>query len=185
MSMTFDEQADAAWTWWDSLQPHDRNGRPVPGDRAAVARLKRASSVLDAAAEPETAKLFRKLEFQRHAADRDLWRAAIVAAVLSHVRKDDKSQGIAAAIGAPRGAAEATALVSPLRFKRLVAAREPDELLIAFRRIVAQLGNSANVKDLARQLLLFTSDHQGDLARTRFAFAYHGAASFAPEAPAA
>lgn len=185
MSRTFDEQADASWTWWDSLQPHDRNGCSVPGDRAAVARLKRASSILDAAAEPEAANLFRKLEFQRHAAERDLWRSALVAAVLAHVRKDDKSQSLAVAIGAPRGAAEATALVSPLRFKRLVAAREPDELLIAFRRIVAQLGNSANVKDLARQLLLFTTEHHGDIARTRFAFAYHGAASFAPEAPAA
>ncbi|MEQ1711500.1 MAG: type I-E CRISPR-associated protein Cse2/CasB [Hyphomicrobium sp.] len=184
MSKTFDEQADAAWTWWDRLQPHDRNGRSVPGDRAAVARLKRASRILDAAAEPATAALFQMLGFARYAADRDLWRSALVAAVLAHVRKDDKSHGVAAAIGAPHGVAEATALVSPLRFKRLVAAREPDELLIAFRRTVAQLGNTANVKDLARQLLLFTSDHHGDIARTRFAFAYHGAASFAPEAPA-
>jgi hypothetical protein len=51
-----------------------------------------------------------------------------------------------------------------------------------FRRIVAIVGNTANVRDLARQLIAWTDAGFGDISRTQFAFAYHNAAQFAPGA---
>ena len=68
------------------------------------------------------------------------------------------------------------------RFKHLVSARGDEEILIAFRRVVAMLGRTANVKDLARLILSWTDDEAGDRARTRFAFDYHGAGFAAPAA---
>jgi CRISPR system Cascade subunit CasB len=179
----YEQEASGALQWHSSLTPREFNGRHIPGDRAALARLRRASSIMEAAVEPATADLYARLGFARQTAERDLPRAALVAAVLAHVRANTGAP-IAAAIGTPRGGADSQQKITPLRFKRLVAARTPDELLIAFRRVVAILGDQANVRDLARQLLAFTDpdERQADIARTRFAFAYHGAADFAPGA---
>lgn len=176
-------EAGKAWGWWKSLQPSDDNGQR--GDRATLARLKRASSILEVMSEPAAAELYRRIGFKH--ASTDLPRAALVAAVLAHVRKDDeKHTPFARAIGAPRGGEDSQQLVTPLRFKRLVAARDPDDLLIAFRRAVAILGDKANVFDLARTILAFTDpiDNRADIARTQVAFAYHGAADYAPQSDA-
>lgn len=174
----FEKEAGAAWFWWNQLQPRDRGGRPVPGDRATLARLRRSSTVMEAAVEPATAELYRRLAFARP--ERDLPRAAMLAAVLAHVREETR-EPLARAIGTPRAGEGSTALVSPLRLRRLIAARDPDDLLTLFRRMVAILGNSANVRDLARQLIAWTDARFSDISRTQFAFAYHNAAQFAPE----
>jgi CRISPR system Cascade subunit CasB len=178
----YSEQANSAREWLASLRPRSlANGQVVPGDRAAIARLKRVSSVMEAAAEPATADLFRLLGFDRQYATRDLPRAAVIAAVLSHV-SERRAEPMARAIGTPRGGADSTPLVTPLRLKRLLAAREPDDVLVQFRRTVAILGGAANVRDLAHQLLAWTDEERGDLTRTRFAFDYHGAGAYAPPA---
>lgn len=175
------EQAAAASTWLATLRPREISGALIPGDRAALARLRRATSVMEAAAEPATADLYKKLGLRYPA--HDLARAATVAAVLAHVREPSQEK-IARAIGTPRVGDESTALVTPLRLKRLLAAREPDDVLIAFRRVVAILGHTANIRDLALQVLAWTDGERGDLTRTRFAFDYHDAGQFAPDAEA-
>jgi len=175
--MPISERAAAAQRWWHSLQPGEEGRRR--GDRATLARLRRASSIMDAAAEPATIDLFTKLGFKQP--DCNLARAALIAAVLAHVRRDDKTGTVARAIGTPRGGDDTMALLTPLRFKRLISAREPDELLISFRRAVGILGGTANVEDLARQLLAWTDEKRSDRARTLFAFDYHGAGQFAPQ----
>ena len=172
----YNDGADAAWKWWNSLQPNEQIKQR--GDRASLAKLRRASSVLEAAAEPATADLFKKLGFIRPC---DLPRAALIAAVLSRIRDDNKKDPLARAIGTPRGGADTTERVTPLRLKRLIAAREPDDLLINFRRTIAILGHTANVKDVAKQLLLWTDDDLADRARTMFTFEYHKAGDFAPD----
>lgn len=175
----YDTEAHAAWSWWHRLQPHERNGRVVPGDRAAIARLRRIANVMEAFAEPASVDLYRQLGFT--VPERDLPRAALIAAVLAHVRSSSEVS-LARALGPPPGGQPQDAVLKPLRFKRLLAARQPDDLLIAFRRVVALLNGSANVKDLARLLLAWTDERFGDIARTRFAFDYHGAAFAAPDA---
>lgn len=173
----YEAQADAAWKWWTSLQP----GEHRRADRATLAKLKRSSGLMEAASEPATADLFKKLGFDKNKAGIELPRAALIAAVLAHVRADLNVETLARSIGTPRGGDDTTALVTQLRLKRLIAARELDDLLIAFRRVIAILGQTANVKDVARQLLLWTDEHHADRARTVFAFAYHSADQFAPD----
>lgn len=170
------EQSQLIWNWWKALQPSD-DGK-FRGDRAALAKLRRASCIMDAAAEPATAELFKKLGFGRD----EVPRAALIAAVLAHIR-DDSKEKLARAIGTPRGGEGTVALITPLRLKRLIAAREPDDLLIAFRRAIAILGHTANVKDVARQLLLWTDrdDRTADSARTIFTFDYHNVGDAAPD----
>lgn len=177
-SNLYAEQSQLIWNWWKALQP-SADGR-FRGDRATLAKLKRAVSIMEAASEPATAELFQKLGFHRLSAPTDLPRVALVAAVLAHVRDDSKVK-LARAIGTPRAGEGTTALVSPLRLKRLIAGREPDELLIAFRRAIAILGHTANVKDVARQLLLWTDERTADRARILFTFDYHNAGDAAPE----
>jgi CRISPR system Cascade subunit CasB len=176
----FEKEAAAAWSWWNQLQSRDRGGRLVPGDRATLARLRRSATVMEAATESAAAVLYQKLAFAH--VEQDLARAAMVAAVLAHVREDTKVP-LARAIGTPRAGDGSAALVSTLRLRRLMAARDPDDLLTLFRRTVAILGDTANVRDLARELIAWTDERFGDISRTQFAFAYHNAAQFAPEAP--
>lgn len=183
----YDVEAKSARDWLASLLPRQVQNRIIPGDRAAIAKLKRASSVMEAAAEPATFALFETLGFKRAYAARDLPRAAVIAAVLVHVKdpQKDSAPTIAHVIGTQRGGDGSTPLVTPLRLKRLLAARDPDDVLIQFRRTVAILGGSANVTDLAVQLLAWTDAERGDLTRTHFAFDYHGAGQYAPDATAA
>jgi CRISPR system Cascade subunit CasB len=143
--------------------------------------------VMEAAAEPATIDLFKRLGFQRHNAARDLPRAAVIAAVLAHVTEVIKAGGpsIARAIGPTDPKDASSALLKPLRLKRLMAAREPDDVLIQFRRTVAILDHTANVTDLAKQLLAWTDNERGDLSRTIFVFDYHGAGEHAPSAEGA
>lgn len=175
------DRARLARDWWASLQPVDTDKVKLPGNRAALARLRRCSSPLEAAAEPETAALFRKLG----AHQKDIGRIAVLASVLAHVRDEPKkSPPIARAIGPPPGGQPEDAVVKPVRFRSLMAARTDAELMIAFRRVVALLDRKADVTDLARVLLGWTDDEYGDRVRTRFAFDYHGAGFAAPDADA-
>ncbi|MBX9684724.1 MAG: type I-E CRISPR-associated protein Cse2/CasB [Hyphomicrobium sp.] len=172
-------QADAAHKWWRTLGPIEIEGKTLPGDRAALARLRRCSSPVDAAMEPATAKLFKALGFSTRN-DMHLGRAATLAAVLAHVRKEGGGK-IALAIGAPPQGKPEDALLKPNRFRALMAARTDDEIMTSFRRVVAMLDRTANVRDLAKLILSWTDDGAGDKARTRFAFEYHGAGLFAPD----
>jgi CRISPR system Cascade subunit CasB len=174
-------EASAARAWWASLQPQAGDGRVRPGDRAALARLRRAASIIEAMVEPATADLHRRMGLitKSHSPQR----SALLAAVLAHVRSDNPATTVAGAIGKARGGGASTPLISPLRFKRLVAAREPDDVLVVFRRLAAILDHTANVGDLARLLLTFTDpdERHADIARVCFAFDYHGARQYAPD----
>ena len=173
----YDREVDATWQWWNSLQPNEQTKQR--GDRASLAKLRRASSIMEAAAEPATIDLFRKLGFS--SPGQNLPRVALIAAVLAHIRPPERKENLARAIGTPRGGDGTTALITPLRLKRMIAAREPDDLLIAFRRTIAMLDRSANVSDVARQLLLWTDDQHADRARTMFTFDYYDADKYAPD----
>ena len=180
-AIQYKDEADAAWKWWNGLQPNEQTKQR--GDRASLAKLRRATSVMEAAAEPVTADLFKALGFVRSGAPRDLPRAALIAAILAHIPKDkdQRRETLAQAIGTPRGGGDTTQLVTPLRLKRMVAARESDDLLMGFRRTIAILKDTANVKDVARQLLLWTDEYHADRARTLFMFDYHSADNAAPD----
>jgi CRISPR type I-E-associated protein CasB/Cse2 len=160
------EQADnrpivgaVAFTWWSSLQPRSELGRRRGGDPGALARLRRADLV-GAAMEEVTIDLFRKLALTSKLSPDSLFeRAALIAAVLAHVRAHD-TRKVAIAAGEKIG--EDRRVLHPLRLRRLFAARALGDCLIAFRRLVGLLDKKANVADLAESLLDWPDAVRGD-----------------------
>ena len=163
---------EAAAAWWRSLQSDPERGQA--GDRAALARLRRCATVVEAMQEPATIVLFRAC-----GADRpdDLVTVALAAAVLAHLRQDGPEQSVARQVGQQTGSeALKPALMKPLRFQRLMAAATPDERLAAMRRLVALAGGKLNLRDLCAALFDWT-----EWRRIRWTYDYWDAGQ--PAAP--
>jgi CRISPR system Cascade subunit CasB len=154
-------EPDKAVRWWQALQPDPPRN---PGDRAALARLRRAGRVGDAMMDPAVMALFRQVGADHPG---DLPDIALLAAVLAHVREDVRGAAAARLVGPDRPEAPETARMSPLRFRRLLDAATPDERLIAFRRMVALADGALPVRDLALSLLRWN-----DRCRQRWTYDY-------------
>ncbi|ABQ31014.1 MULTISPECIES: type I-E CRISPR-associated protein Cse2/CasB [Acidiphilium] len=161
----------AAHDWWRDLVP--RAG--YPGDRAALAKLRRASTISEAMTEEASIALFRRVGAT---SAEDLPRVALAAAVLARVSKEpdgpNAPRSVARVLGPQKADDVSTAILSPLRFKRLLAADEPEEQLIAFRRMVAIARGSLPVRDLADALLDWS-----ETRRRRWVFDYWNASEIA------
>lgn len=157
--------------WWRALQPDLANGRP--GNRGALARLRRAD-LLAAMSQPETIQLFRALGRTQPC---QLPRIGLVAGILAHVRADGMGSGsVARLLGPTDPMKPETALMSPLRFRRLIEASSEEEALLVFRRMVALLGHILPVSDLVASLLDWNDER-----RLRWTYDYWGAGRpFAP-----
>lgn len=171
---------DIAADWWRALQDRTPDGQPNrSADRAARARLRRADGPLTAA-EPAVLRLYRMLGGEGWN-DRRMATAVRLALVLAHVREEIRAAeggfapSFARALG-PTVFGGDDALLKPLRLRALLAAREEVDVVRRFRRAVALAGGRANVRDLARVLILWDRDE----TRTRFAFDYFGAGAAAP-----
>jgi len=138
----------AAASWWREMQPDPAKGRP--GDRAALARLRRCATVAEAMLDPATIALFRRCGAT---GPDDLPVIGLAAAVLAHLRQDQPAQRVARQIGPEPPEKPETALLKPLRFRRLMEATTGDERLTAFRRLIALAGGALNLTDLADALL--------------------------------
>jgi CRISPR system Cascade subunit CasB len=164
--------------WWSEVQDTNEAGSPNRArDPAALARLRRAAAPVDALEEPTVFDLYRRFGFGRRDIDYWLTRVAVVAVVLAHIRSDASPSDN----GYRRGFAEMLGgenpIMSPLRFRRLLAATEDRDLLIGFRRAVGLAGaKNINVGDVAASLLDWS-----DRRRMRWAFDYYGAGSAAPK----
>lgn len=161
---------DGAYEWWFELTPDPK--RSHAGNRGALARLRRCGSVAEAMQETATMALFRRCEANHPL---DLPAIALTAAVLAHVRRDQPGVSIARRIGPESPDKPESALMKPLRFRRLLEAGDDEELLIVFRRLVALMGNEANVRELSRALFDWTHPHRQDEIRRRWIFAYWNA----------
>jgi len=159
----------AAAEWWRDLQPDPARRRP--GDRAALARLRRCASVGEAMLEPATIVLFRRCGATCPA---DLPAIGLAAAVLAHVRKDVPGLSVARQLGPDPPDKPETAKLKPLRFRRVMEASTQDERLIALRRLVALAGGSLNLRDLADALLDWS-----DNRRQRWVYDYWNAGQVA------
>lgn len=155
--MTPWEKAGCATAWWHQLRPDEHN----PGNRAALVRLRRAATLLDAAEEEATIRLAQQIGGRPALED-----AALCAAVLAGVR-DNEQQRTARRLGAQNGEAP---LMSPLRFRRLIQADTHEDRLIQFRRLIALAGHKVNVTDLATALLDWS-----DRRRRDWIFQYYNA----------
>jgi CRISPR system Cascade subunit CasB len=147
--------------WWGAMQPDKED------DRAALAQLRRAGTILQLCMLPATLDLCREL----NGAKSDLGKIALIAGVLAHVRKTANGK-LAGQLGSPADRPK----MSPLRFQRLIEAATPDEQLTALRRAIIQNGREANVYDLAESLL-----HWGDARRQSWLYDYYQTSNPNPE----
>ncbi|MGX7703225.1 type I-E CRISPR-associated protein Cse2/CasB [Methylobacterium sp. Gmos1] len=168
--------------WWERLPP-GHNGIEAWRlfDRGALARLRRAATPLDVLDEAVVFHLHDALGYgRRHAAD-TLVPVAVAACVLARLAADNPARPLAAVLGPPYGEANAQPLLSPLRLKRLTAARDPDDLLRQMRRAVDLAGDRpVDVAGLGETILDWLHPERGDRARATFAFEYHAAAHRPP-----
>ena len=96
----------AAASWWREMQSDPTRGRP--GDRAALARLRRCATVAEAMQDPATIVLFRRCGAS---GPNDLPAIGLAAAVLAHLRQDQPAKSVARQIGpdSPREAGNSVA----------------------------------------------------------------------------
>jgi CRISPR system Cascade subunit CasB len=168
----------AALSWWSALQPYREDGSPNPqADRGALARLRRAASPADILDEEAVFDLHRRLGFGRRSAAETLPQVAVVGAVLAHVREHDRERPPARAVGRQSlgDAGLETAAMSPLRMRRLLQAREPDDVLRQMRRLVDLADRRVDVGALAELILDWLNPERGDRARSLFAYDYYAA----------
>ena len=159
----------SAADWWRELQPDPTRKRQ--GDRAALARLRRCGTVAEAMLDQATITLFRRCGAT---GPDDLPAIGLAAAVLAHVREDAPGQSVARQLGPDQPDKPETAILKPLRFRRVMEAATPDERLIALRRMVALAGGRLNVRDLADALLIWN-----DRRRQRWVYDYWDAGQIA------
>jgi CRISPR system Cascade subunit CasB len=160
----------AAVAWWRDLRPDPNRERlsERSGDRATLARLRRCATVAEAMQDPAAIALFRQC---RGNGPQDLPAAGLAAAVLAHVRDDDRDNpSIARRVGPDHTDKTETALLKPLRFRRLMDADLPDERLAAFRRLAALTRGKLNVSDLTAALLSWN-----ELRQQRWVYDYWNA----------
>ncbi|MGG5811248.1 type I-E CRISPR-associated protein Cse2/CasB [Falsiroseomonas sp. CW058] len=159
-----------ALAWWAALTPDPAAGRK--GDRAALARLRRCATVEEAMIEPATIDLYRRCGADDPA---DLVAVALAAAVLAHLRADAGGPPVARQLGPDQPDKPETAILKPLRFRRLLEATTAEEGLPAFRRLLALADGKVNATDLARALLDWTNPHRAAEVKRRWTFAYWNA----------
>jgi CRISPR system Cascade subunit CasB len=175
---------DPVWEavrWWQGLQDTREDGTPNPSaDRGSRARLRRADRE-SAMTEEAVLDLYRRLAPGTTGFDAMRMRLSVrLALVLVHVRPHGaagKPKRFAEQLGRSSYSAPIEdAAMKPLRFRRLLAARDEDEIVREFRRALDLVGNKADVRDLTRLLLRW----ERDKTRTRFAFDYFAGGSAEP-----
>lgn len=145
--------------WWRELTSEESGRRGAR--RAALARLRRASTPIEILQEPEALRLITRLPHENPD------RVAILAGVLAQVRQPD-DQPIARTIGRTSLDDDQSALMSEARFRRLLQV-PGDELLDAMRRLVRLTKGTANVDSLSFAVLRW-----GDRVKKRWIFEYYG-----------
>ena len=145
----------AAAGWWASLQD-DADGRRG-ANRAVLARLRHCATVAQAMQEPSAIMLFNRVGAT---GPNDLPIVALTAAVLAHVRADAPGNTVARSVGPVSVEQPETAVLKPLRFRRLLEASGLDERLTGFRRLAALAGGKLPVADLAASLLDWNEDRR-------------------------
>lgn len=156
--------AAVAQRWWRGLALPDQNPRLSPGRRrAALATLRRATSLLQVLHEPEALRLI--LHLQEVGVNHPQ-RVATLAGVLASVREDHKTP-VARALGR-KSLDDEMATLSEARFRRLLQV-DDDQLLDAMRRVVALAKQKVDVRDLSYSILFW-----GDAVKRRWIFRYYG-----------
>ena len=150
--------------WWRDLTMIESRGRLSRGSRrAALARLRRATTPIEAMLEPEALRLIAGLS---GSGGRFQERAAVLAGVLATVREEER-RPVARALGRSSLDDPESARMSESRFRRLLQA-DDEELMDAMRRLVGLAGGRVDVYDLSHAILYW-----GDRVKKRWIFRYY------------
>ncbi|HET7586342.1 MAG TPA: type I-E CRISPR-associated protein Cse2/CasB [Gemmatimonadaceae bacterium] len=176
---------DRALDWWRQLT--DRN----KGDPGSLARLRRCRSSVDASTVRAAVSLARRLGATRQTASDDRRRDVLdLARVLAHVKEHDSTHPMRAAgwqrFAGDRKESDAgddRPRLAEARFRRLLQTGLGEEKVAAFARLVALLGETINVRELANDFLDWNHPVRGDRVRERWAFIYYHADSALPAEP--
>jgi CRISPR system Cascade subunit CasB len=148
--------------WWESLDD-DRGGR---------AELRRARTAVEAAFCPAFQRLVRDLRVKPEDAQRLALAAALLAWVRTNAEQGEHRPSLPHLMAEP-GPGGATGKVSGLRFRRLLQARDQQELFPLLLRVIHLIGDRAPVVALARDVYYW-----GDHIRENWAYDYY---SLAPD----
>ena len=172
------DPGEIALKWWQALQPQsDKDGKTTSrGDPGALARLRRATSPVDALTQAQAIRLARWLGVGLEDEQR-LARVGALAHVLAHVKTNNSTQHMARQLGPDKNGENA--VMSSLRFQRLMAARAPEDLMREMRSAVKLLKGSANIADIADAFYWWS-----DKTRIRWTYHYWGAGDAAPDSSA-
>lgn len=171
----------SAREWWRELRGNRDAGDP--GDRAALARLRRCASPTEAMAEAATLQLYRRLGYQPKEAGHRLPTVAVLAMVLAHVR-DDGPHHPMRTVGL-QSVQDDNPKLKPIRFRHLMTVADDDDLAREMRRLVALADRKLAVADLATAILRWNDTFQRDRIRADWAFRYYAASEAAPPLDAA
>ena len=144
-----DSVPSIAYDWWSEL-----NSTKYGKRRAALARMRRASTPIEVIQEPEALRLIARLP-------RDPERVAALAGILAFVRTDEEMP-VARAVG--RSSLDEDyppALMSEGRFRRLLQT-PPGNLMQSMRRLVRMTKGRANVRDLSYSVLYWSDNVKKD-----------------------
>lgn len=136
-------------------------------DRGARAELRRCHTTTEVMLTP-TYHEFRR-ELVQAGYDVFSPRLAALVGVLAHVASHDDQERVGAQLA--HGKRGGNASVSGLRFRRLLASQEPDDLYRSWLRAVRLVDGRVNVADLANRFAYW-----GDRARRELAQEYYDAA---------
>ena len=168
------DPGNIALQWWQELRPQEAGDTAHRGDPAALARLRRAATPVEALTEASAIRLARRLGITPDRPDQ-LARIGAIAAVLAHVRThDDGGQKVARRLGPQKK--DEPGVMSALRFQRLMAAETAEDLMRQMRNAVKLLQGKADVADIARSMFWWN-----EATRIRWIYDYHNAGDAAPE----
>ncbi len=167
------DPGNIALQWWQELQPQEAGDAVSRGDPAALARLRRATTPVEALTEASAIRLARRLGITPDRPDQ-LARIGAIAAVLAHVREHDGGQKLARRLGPQKK--DEPGIMSALRFQRLMAAETAEDLMRQMRNAVNLLKAKANVADIARSMFRWN-----EATRIRWIYDYYNAGDAVPE----
>ena len=159
LAFTKDPAREILHDWWKDIDRHR-------GDRALLRRCRHPGEVVFY---PSFHRLRHRLADQ----ELPLWNEALaaVAGLAAHVKKIDSGRMFAQQMAAPRGPKQG-AIVSGLRFRRLLQRSELDDLYQPLIRAIRHLGGEINLFDLAHGVYWWRFDN----TKKEWAYAYYEAA---------
>lgn len=135
--------------WWENLQ------KPVKrGDKAELRRARNADDVAMLGTYYAVLAEIMKIENLGALKNLILYRLPAVIGLLSHVKSNNTGASVSDAMRTKKKGSD-QALVSDLRFRRILRLEHGDELYTTMIRVIRMLEGSVNVKDFATSIFFW------------------------------